>query len=111
MILPPTRAETETERTYVSVSDFLLSLVGVLLLAIPAFSAGWATTRSLDGSIRVVLGMVVAGLTGYVYYGIGAPGSSILRAAFGDLSAMLITFVAGVVGLIFTWWTVREIER
>ncbi|MCL4875700.1 MAG: hypothetical protein KJ064_03540 [Anaerolineae bacterium] len=111
LILPPSRTEVEAERTYVSVSDFLLSLVGVLLLAIPAFSAGWATTRSLDGSIRVVLGMVVAGLTGYVYYGIGAPGSSILRAAFGDLSAMLITFVAGVVGLIFTWWTVREIER
>ncbi len=102
---------TDTERTYVSVSDFLLSLVGVLLLAIPAFSAGWATTRSLDGSIRVVLGMVVAGLTGYVYYGIGAPGASILRTAFGDLSAMLIAFLAGVVGLLFTWWTVREIER
>lgn len=110
-ILPPSSLEAETERTFVSVSDFLLSLVGVLLLAIPAFSAGWATTRSLDGSIRVVLGMVVAGLTGYVYYGIGAPGASILRTVFGDLSAMLITFLAGVVGLLFTWWTVREIER
>lgn len=101
-------SDASDDRTFVTVSDFLLSLTGLILLSIPAFSAGWATSRSLDGGIRLVLGMVVTGLTGYVYYGIGMPGALILREAFGDLAAMMVSLMAGVVGLIFTWWTVTD---
>jgi len=99
-----------SSRPFVTVSDFLLSLTGLILLVIPAFSAGWATSRSLDGSVRIVLGTMVAGLTGYVYYAVGAPGAFIMQDVMEDLAAMSITFFSGVVGLVFTWWTVREIN-
>jgi len=108
---PPAVVPTPVERQLVSVSDFLLSLAGLILLVIPAVAAGWATSRSLDGTVRIVLGTVVAGLTGYVYYGAGAPGALLLRETLTDLAAMLITFLSGATGLIFTWWTVRDIRR
>jgi hypothetical protein len=98
-------------RPYVSTGDFLLALVSLILLALPAFAAGWATSRSLDGSVRIILGVVVAGLIGYVYYGSGAPGAAVIRSALGDLAAVTLTFAAGCLGLVFTWWTVREIHR
>jgi beta-N-acetylhexosaminidase len=107
----PQEVAGSEERQLVSVSDFLLSLTGLILLCIPAFAAGWASSRTLDGSVRILLGTLVAGLTGYVYYGIGAPGAFLLRDLLQDLAAMLITFLAGVAGLIFSWWTVREIDR
>jgi beta-N-acetylhexosaminidase len=115
--LTPTVTPTPEEivdgvgRQLVSVSDFLLSLTGLILLIIPAFAAGWASSRTLDGSVRIVLGTLVAGLTGYVYYGVGAPGAHLLRDLLQDLAAMMITFLAGVAGLVFSWWTVREIDR
>ena len=95
----------------VTVSDLLLSLAGLFFLVLPAFAAGWATTRSLDGGVRIVLGTVVAGLTGYIYYGAGAPGALLLRDALDEFAAMMITFLTGFVGMLFTWWTVYELDR
>ena len=106
---PPTAIVTAPQ--LVTVSDLFLSLAVLFFLVIPAFAAGWATSRSLDGTVRIVLGTVVSGLTGYVYYGIGAPGAFLLRDVLQDITAMLITFMAGITGLIFTWWTVREINE
>jgi beta-N-acetylhexosaminidase len=102
---------TPIGRPLVSVSDFLLSLAGLLVLIMPAFAAGWATSRSLDGTVRIILGTLVSGLIGYVYYGLGAPGALLLQEALQDLAAMFITFIAGAAGLLVTWWTVRQIYQ
>lgn len=112
MIEDTTDLQSEVdERPFVTVSDFLLSLAGLILLTIPAFTAGWATSRSLDAVVRIILGTIVAGLTGYVYYGAGAPGAVLMRDLLSDLAAMLITFLSGGAGLVYTWWTVRELNR
>jgi beta-N-acetylhexosaminidase len=106
---PPARRPDEALGSkYVSTNDFLLSLASLILLVIPAFAGGWAASRSLDGTLRIVLGTVVAGLTGYVYYGAGAPGAGLLRQGLGDLAAVSITFLAGATGLLFTWWTIYQ---
>ena len=52
----------------------------------------------------VVLWSGVLGLTGYVFYGLGLPGSSILEGVMPGLRGFLIGFVGGLLPLIAVAW-------
>ncbi|NJL93872.1 MAG: hypothetical protein HC915_09135 [Anaerolineae bacterium] len=101
----------EANRALVNISDFFLSLLGIVIMIFPAIAAGWATSRSVDGSLRIVLGTVVAALTGYVYYGMGGPGASVVRDVLGEVAAVLVATTSGALGLAFTWWTMQGLDE
>ncbi len=93
------------------VFDFGLALLGLMLLSGLGFLAGVSATLTVEGGIRVVLGSVVAGLGGYVYYGSGGPGSHELYDLVDTLAPVLITLGTGLFGLLTAWWTVRGYRR
>jgi hypothetical protein len=96
-----------TNKRPLTMSDFVLSLFGLFLLGAMGFAAGLSTTTTVDGGLRVVLGSIVAGLTGYIYYGLGGPGVTELAAHINDLTPVLTTLGAGLIGLVYSWWTLR----
>lgn len=111
----PAEAETtvmvvEANRR-VSMFDLVVSLFGLALMGTLGFAAGLSTTLSVNGGLRVVLGSVVSGLIGYIYYSIGGPGSGEIRALLTDLAPMITTLAASLVGMLYTWWTVRGAGR
>ena len=58
----------------------------------------------MTGGVRVLLGCVVAGLTGYIYYGVGGPGTRRpCTASLGNLAPLLMTLLPGLVGMLVTW--------
>jgi hypothetical protein len=110
---PPTEvtaAEEEAVRQ-LEVFDFGLALLGLMLLSGLGFIAGLSVTLTLEGGIRVVLGSVVAGLGGYIYYGSGGPGSRELYDRLDTLAPVLITLGTGLFGLLSAWWTLRGYRR
>jgi beta-N-acetylhexosaminidase len=80
--------------------DLALALVGVASAGAIVFQVG----RRIDGSVRmsnrlfqVVLLSGVFGLLGYIYYGLGLPGSSIVDGVRPGLRGFLIGFAWGLV--------------
>lgn len=96
---------------HVVLRDLVLSLLSLALLSGIAFSVGRATTGTQQGGVRVVLGSVVAGLMGYIYFGIGGPGAADAAAMLDDLAATVTTLAAGFVGLLYTWWALYFSQR
>ncbi len=90
------------------IRDFVLSLFGLALLCGLAFSVGLSATLTVDGGVRVALSSIVAGLSGYIYYGIGGPGASELHAMLDDLTPVLIAIGAGFMGMIWSWWQLHR---
>ncbi len=88
--------------------DFVVSLFGLSLMAALAFSVGLSVTMSVTGGIRVLLGTVVAGLTGYIYYGLGGPGATQIAARLGSYTPLIVSAGAGLVGLVYTWATLHS---
>ncbi|HEX3052984.1 MAG TPA: glycoside hydrolase family 3 N-terminal domain-containing protein [Aggregatilineaceae bacterium] len=88
--------------------DLFLALFGLALIGVLAFSAGMSTTLTFDGGLRVVLGSFVAGLTGYIYYALHGPGAHEITLRLDDLAPMVVTVGTSLVGLIFTWWSIRN---
>ena len=76
-------------------------------MAALAFSVGLSVTMSVTGGIRVLLGTVVAGLTGYIYYGLGGPGATD-RSRLGSYTPLIVSAGAGLVGLVYTWATLHS---
>ena len=103
----PASQPGSTTKRPVTMSDFVLSLFGLVLLSGMGFAAGLSTTMTVDGGVRVVLGSIVAGLTGYIYFGLDGPGVAELAAHINDLAPVLTTLGAGLIGLIYSWWTLR----
>ena len=87
--------------------DFVLSLFALTLMSITGFTTGRSVTGRISGGVRAVLGSVVAGLTGYVYYGVGGPGAQELTALLNNLAPMVTTIIGGLVGFLYTRWTLR----
>lgn len=97
----------EVDGDRLSTMDFVVSLFGLSLMAALAFSVGLSVTMSVNGGIRVVLGSVVAGLIGYIYYGLGGPGASQIADRLGSYAPLITSAGSGLVGLIYTWITLR----
>ncbi|NLX10019.1 MAG: hypothetical protein GXY36_10220 [Chloroflexi bacterium] len=103
----PGAADADHSPRRVTVNDLVLSLFALSLLSGLGFSAGFSTTLTVDGGIRVVLGSIVAGLVGYTYYGLNGPGVEQVHTLLDDLAPVITTVSAGLVGLIYAWWTLR----
>ncbi len=110
---PATTASTagDNAQHHLTAIDFVLSLFALTLMSIAGYTAGRHAAQSSSGGMRVVLGNVVAGLTGYVYYGVGGPGVAELYTLLDNLAPMITTLVAGAVGLLYTWWLLRHTAR
>jgi hypothetical protein len=85
----------------------VLSVFALALMSLLGFSVGRGVTLTVAGGVRVVLGSVIAGLTGYIYYGVNGPGAHVLYDLLDNLAPMMITLVSGAVGLVYTWWILR----
>lgn len=105
----PGQAVKSRER--LSALDFVLSLFALALMSILGFTTGQRITGSASGGVRVVLGSVVAGLTGYIYYGVGGPGTVQLFDLLHNLAPMTATLIAGAAGLVYTGWSLRVQSR
>jgi len=53
----------------------------------------------------------VAGLVGYILYGMGAPGSAVMRATFGIWTALIVVVICGAVPLAWGFRVSREALR
>ncbi len=82
--------------------DFVLALFVLALMSVLGFTGGRSASGRAAGGVRVVLGSAVAGLTGYIYYGVGGPGMAQLHAALHNLAPMFTTLIAGIVGLVYS---------
>lgn len=92
-------------------TDFVTSIIGLVLMSALSFAAGLSATYTMDGGVRGALGSIVAGLTGYIYYGIGGPGAAEIARWAGDLAPALTTLGAGLVGMVYAWLTLRNHHR
>jgi hypothetical protein len=114
MPTPETAAAPTTDKTETSPLDsydFALTLFGLALMGVLGFFAGESSTFTVHGGIRVVLGSAIAGLLGYIYYGLGGPGAQTLYQRLNALAPMLFALLPGLIGLIVTWWTLRNYRR
>lgn len=90
--------------------DFVLALFVLALMSMVGFTGGRAATGRAAGGVRVVLGSAVAGLTGYIYYGVGGPGAAQLYDSLHNLAPMFTTLIAGLVGLAYSWGSLNRTE-
>ena len=89
-------------------SAFAVIVVTVLFLLGCSGSSNPVTNNPLQtperpgqaiGTSHVLWGLwsVVAGLIGYVLYGIGAPGADLARTLFGGWAALLVALICGAI--------------
>jgi len=103
----PNRTSQDTPDD-LDIRDFALALSGLALLSVLGFFAGRVVTLTMGGGIRVLLGCVVSGLTGYIYYGVGGPGSEVLNQNQAAGGALIVTMLSGLIGLVYTWALLRR---
>jgi uncharacterized membrane protein len=70
-----------------------------------------ANPDTLARAVRWALWSVVAGLAGYILYGMGAPGSAVMRATFGIWTALIVVVICGAVPLAWGFRVSREALR
>lgn len=83
--------------------DFFLASVGALGAGAVVFSTGrrfLAGSRAADTSSRLALWSGVAGLSGYILYGLAAPGSLLLEAVAPGLRGLLIGLGCGLLPML-----------
>lgn len=101
-------AASPTSERRLDALDFVVSLFGLALMSAAGFFYGRRITLTLDGGFRVALGCIVAGLIGYVYYGVGGPGANELDDMLANLAPLTVTLGTGTLGLVYTWWELRH---
>ncbi|MBN1679963.1 MAG: hypothetical protein JW966_06695 [Anaerolineae bacterium] len=104
----PRRTDENTGPRHLDWLDLMLSLVGLVLVSGAGFSVGIATIRTAAGGIRVGLGCIVTGLIGYIYFSLGGPGASVIAPRLEEFGPVLVTIGSGIIGLVYTWWTLRR---
>lgn len=104
---PPTTTSGTDAPRRVGWSDLTLAVVGVVITSGAGYWAQRARKRhgetkadALARAGRVGLWSVLTGLMGYVLYGVGAPGSDLVRAALGAWSALLVAVICGAIPVI-----------
>jgi hypothetical protein len=100
--------ESGDTRHRVEPLDLVITLFGLALLGTFGFFAGRVITNTMGGGVRVVLGGTVAGLTGYIYYGLSGPGAHELYDLLDHLAPLTAALTAGLLGLISAWWMLRR---
>ena len=92
-----------------------MAALGMLGAAIVVLLAAVATGLQVDAgkpAIRVALWSLVCGLSGYLFYSLGLPGSTVLENVTPGLRGLLIGFGCGLLPLVaVAWLTVREVAR
>lgn len=85
-------------------TDLFMAVVGVIVTGGAGYWSGWTRRRSSEAQADAIsraarrgLWSVVAGLIGYVLYGIGAPGADLARALFGGWAALLVALIGGAI--------------
>jgi len=101
---PPPTTGSLTKSYWVGLNDLLLALVGVISMGGIGYwtqrtrrRSGEADTDATSRAVRWGLWSVLAGLIGYVLYGLRAPGSLVIRAALGAWAALVVATIFGVV--------------
>jgi hypothetical protein len=81
-----------------------MAVVGVIVTGGVGYWTGWTRRRSGEAQADAIsraaqwgLWSVVAGLIGYVLYGIGAPGADLARTLFGGWAALLVALICGAI--------------
>jgi hypothetical protein len=101
---------------WVEWSDLPGAILGVIVMGGAGF---WmqrgrkreANPDTLARAVRWALWSVVAGLAGYVLYGMGAPGSAVVRATFGIWTALIVVVIFGAIPLVWGFRISREALR
>jgi hypothetical protein len=84
-------------------SDLLTALAGVIVSGGAGYWAQRARKRNeadaeaISRAVQCGLWSVLAGLTGYVLYGMGAPGSDLVRTRLGVWAALSVAVVFGMI--------------
>lgn len=92
---------------HLDITDFVLSLFALGLMSGLGFAVGLSTTMTIDGGVRITLGSIVAGLIGYIYFGLGGPGITEIGRLLENAAPIATTLGTGLVGMVYTWWTLR----
>jgi beta-N-acetylhexosaminidase len=94
--------------------DLMWALVGVVAaggVVVLVGGGAHVTARIVTPLSRAALLSGACGLAGYIYYGLGLPGSSIVDGIMPGLRGLLIGFVCGLVPLLLVFLIVRLSER
>jgi beta-N-acetylhexosaminidase len=98
-------------------SDLLLALVGMAGAASAVFFSAIGLGFRPNGSpnpARLALWSGVCGLAGYLFYGIGLPGSGVLEGVTPGVRGLIIGLVAGMLPLVYAVilaWRERRMEQ
>lgn len=101
---------------WVQWSDLPGAMLGVIVMGGAGFWVQRGRKREADldtlaRAVRWALWSVVAGLAGYVLYGMGVPGSAIVRATFGAWTALIVVVIFGAIPMVWGFRISREALR
>ncbi len=88
--------------------DLVLTLLGLALLVTAGFFSGRSVGDSMAAGLRVALSGLVAGLTGYIYYGAGGPGIHAFYHLAHRLAPLIASLLAGLAGSLAAWGMLRR---
>ncbi len=88
--------------------DFVAAILGLLLISLIGFAVGWASIRTMDAGLHVLLSCVIGGLIGYIYYASGLLGADFFRINLRDVGALVVTVGTGLSGLLAGWISIRR---
>lgn len=92
--------------------DFVLAFLGMVAAGGVVLAITWRLDPQAHTSgwvVRIVLWSVACGLAGYLFYGLGLPGSALLEGVAPGARGLLIGFVCGLLPLVaISWRSVRE---
>jgi hypothetical protein len=96
--------------------DFALAVIGVVVAGVAGFGLQLLRRRkgedeadAIARAVRWGLWSIAAGLIGYILYGLGAPGSRLVRSVLGAWSALGVALVFGATPM--ASWLLRPIYR
>ena len=108
--LPPLPPEPRVE--WANLIMALLGMLGAGGLVLVAGLGMRLQVRAWNPFLRVVLGSLICGLVGYLFYGLGLPGSRIMEDFEPGLRGFLIGFGCGSLPLLAAFWLgLRRTER
>ncbi|MBN1139763.1 MAG: hypothetical protein JXM73_24540 [Anaerolineae bacterium] len=103
-VLPPPPPEPRVKGV-----DLLLALLGMGLAGGVTLVTAWRSqvrlgTRVSNSPGRVALWSLMCGLAGYLFYGLGLPGSGLVASVSPGLRGLLIGFCCGLLPLVAVVW-------
>ena len=81
--------------------ELVLALIGAVAIGFGGYWAMRQRRGNLSHALRVGLWCAIGGLTGYVYFTLGLPGSDLLRAVLSSWGALLIVVLGGMLPMVY----------